>query len=427
MEFRVLGPLEVRRAGEVVDVRGSKRRALLALLILHANEVIPSERLIDELWGGRPPANASAALHNLVWRLRKDLGSELLVTKPWGYLLRIDPETVDLHRFDLLVRDAKPLPAGERRAKLAEALGLWRGPALTGLEHEPSLSVEIARLQDLRLVALEQRIDADLELGAHEEVVPELEALVGEHPLRERPRGQLILALYGSGRQAEALEACRETRRVLVDELGIEPSPELRELERAILRQDPALASSTPVEPAEMVAGPPPRSRWPRSPLVIAAGLGLLAAGGATAGLLLTEGAHSHPVAKRPGSATPHYSTVSDLSATGATPAGTRAKHRAAERHRSVTRHPKRKPAGHPPTPEDQDRADAAPAAPRQHQRHRRPRHRRRPGTSVAMGLLALRRLHESRGELRRLGPGQLRQRRGHRGAERPARALGRA
>src|SRR5690242_846073 len=166
MEFRVLGPLEVRRDGQVVEVRGSKRRALLALLILHLSEGVRSEGLIEELWGGRPPANASASLHNLVSRLRKDLGSELLETKPWGYVLRIDPEAVDLHRFESLVREAKSLPARERRAKLTEALGLWRGPALTGLEHEPSLAVEIGRLEELRLVALEHRIDADLELGA---------------------------------------------------------------------------------------------------------------------------------------------------------------------------------------------------------------------------------------------------------------------
>ena len=301
MDFCVLGPLEIRGACGAVEVRGSKRRALLALLILHANEVIRTDRLIDELWGGRPPASASAALHNLVWRLRKDLGEELLATKPWGYVLRIEPESVDLHRFELLVSEARALPAGERRTKLAEALALWRGPPLAGLENEPALAVEIQRLEEMRLVALEQRLDADLEVGAHEEVLPELEALIALHPLRERVRGQLILALYRSGRQAEALETYRETRRVLVDELGIEPSPQLRELERAILRQDPALASVPAREPARVVAAAAPAARWgwPRSPLVIGGVLALLAAGGASAGLMLTRGG-ADPIAATP-------------------------------------------------------------------------------------------------------------------------------
>jgi len=233
MEFRLLGPLDVQREGAPLEVRGSKRRALLAFLVLHANEVVRRDRLIDELWGERPPTNATAALHNHVSRLRKDLGGNVLVSKPWGYVLRADPAKVDVQRFESLVAEAKPLAARDRRAKLADALALWRGPALADLGHEPSLAVEIARLEDMRLSALEQRIDADLELGSHAQLVLELETLIGEHPLRERLRGQLILALYRSGRQAEALETYRETRRLLVDELGIEPSAELREIGRA--------------------------------------------------------------------------------------------------------------------------------------------------------------------------------------------------
>jgi DNA-binding SARP family transcriptional activator len=292
MEFRVLGPLDVRRDGRSIDLRGSKRRTVLAIFLLHANEVVRTDRLIEELWGEDRPANASAALHNHVSRLRKDLGDDVLVTKPWGYVLRTDPEGIDLRRFERLVAEAKSLAAHERTEKLLEALALWRGPALADLAREPALAGEIARLDELRLSALEHRLDADLELGGHEELVGELEALVAEHPLRERLRGQLILALYRSGRQAEALETYRETRRVLVEELGIEPSPELRELERAILRQDPSLASALP--PPEPADAEPAQSRWrwPRSPLV-AGGLVLVlaAAGGATAVVMRMGGA----------------------------------------------------------------------------------------------------------------------------------------
>jgi DNA-binding SARP family transcriptional activator len=290
MEFRVLGALDVRDEGRTLELRGSKRRTVLALLVLHANEVIRSDRLIDELWGEHPPANASAALHNHVSRLRKEIGSDVIVTKPWGYVLRTDPEAVDLRRFEGLLAEAKPLPARERTAKLAEALALWRGPALADLREEPALRVESARLDELRLAVLEQRIDADLELGRHEELVPELEAHVGEHPLRERLRGQLILALYRSGHQAEALETYRETRRLLVEELGIEPSQDLRELERAILCQDPALGSiRRPIEP---YADEPPdtRWRWPRSPLLLGAALALLVGSGAAVGFVVTSG-----------------------------------------------------------------------------------------------------------------------------------------
>jgi DNA-binding SARP family transcriptional activator len=293
MEFRVLGPLEVRRDDLSVELRGSKRRAVLALLVLHANEVVRADRLIDDVWGEEPPANAAAALRNHVSRLRKDLGGEVLVTKPWGYVLRTDPEAIDLRHFERLVAEAKPLAAHERTDLLAEALALWRGPALADLLQEPALAAEIPRLEELRLAAIEQRIDADLELGRHDELVPELEALVAEQPLRERFRGQLILALYRSGRQAEALETYRETRRVLVEELGIEPSSELRELERAILRQDPALVSAP--RPQAPVAVEPARSRWrwPRSPLTIAAGLLLLAGAVVAATMIAARGGAS--------------------------------------------------------------------------------------------------------------------------------------
>jgi DNA-binding SARP family transcriptional activator len=295
MQFRVLGPLEVLRDGRAVDVRGSKRRSVLALLVLHANEVVRRDRLIEELWGERVPANAAGALQNHVSRLRKDLGADVVVTKPWGYVLRAEPDEIDLEVFEALVGEAKPLAARERREKLGEALALWRGPALADLAQESALEHESERLEEMRLTALEHRIDADLELGEHEELVPELEALVAAHPLRERLRGQLILALYRGGRQGEALETYRETRRVLVDELGIEPSAELRELERAILRQDPALAAAVAAEAPVAAEPPSDRWRWPRSPLAFGVG-GLLLLGGLAAGaLVLHDGGGGAP------------------------------------------------------------------------------------------------------------------------------------
>ncbi|HEV8250525.1 MAG TPA: AfsR/SARP family transcriptional regulator, partial [Gaiellaceae bacterium] len=288
MDFLLLGPLEVRRDGEPVEVRGSKRRALLALLILHANEVVRTDRLVDDLWGEHPPENAAAALQSHVSRLRKHLGADVLVTKPWGYVLRADPQTIDLQLFETLVAEARTLAAQERRERLRDALAVWRGPALADIASEPALVTEVARLEELRLSALEQRIDADLELGGEPGLVAELESLVAKHPLRERLRGQLILALYRAGRQAEALEAYRETRRVLVEELGIEPSPELRELEQAILRQDPALVVAPP--PPSAPPDEPSRWRWPRSPLAIAAAIVFLGAAGGAAALLVSGG-----------------------------------------------------------------------------------------------------------------------------------------
>ena len=304
----MLGPLEVRRDAQPVEIRGAKRRALLAFLVLHANEVVRSDRLVDELWGEEPPRNAPAALQNHVFRLRKDLGEDVLATKPWGYVLRVDPDRIDLKRFEWLVAEARTLPAEQRRGRLVDALALWRGPALADVANEPALVSEVARLEELRVSALEQRVDADLELGGHPGLVQELEDLVARHPLRERLRGQLILTLYRAGRQAEALETYRETRRVLIEELGIEPSPELRELERAILRQDPALAVSPalPEPPARPDDDDERRFRWPRSPLVLAAAALLLAGGGAAAAVALGRGepAPSSAAASTPGGST---------------------------------------------------------------------------------------------------------------------------
>ena len=222
----------------------------------------------------------------------------MLITKPWGYVLRAEPDTIDLRRFEKLVAEARTLAAQDRRERLSEALALWRGSALADVASEPALVTEVARLEELRLSALEQRIDSDLELGGNPELVAELETLVAKHPLRERLRGQLILTLYRAGRQAEALEAYRETRRVLVEELGIEPSPELRELEQAILRQDPALVVAPPrPRPAPEDAS---RWHWPRSPLALAAVIVLVGGGGLAAALLVSAGGQPEGIAAAP-------------------------------------------------------------------------------------------------------------------------------
>jgi DNA-binding SARP family transcriptional activator len=241
MEFRLLGAFEVWDDGRPVEIVGSKRRALLAFLVLRANEFVRSDRLVDELWGERPPRNALAALHTHVSRLRKAVGADTIASREWGYVLRAPLEDIDLGRFEGLIFDASPLPAQERASKLAEALTLWRGPPLADLVNEPALQRHIARLEELRLSTLERRIDADLEAGRSAGLIGELEGLVAEQPLRELLRWLLILALYRAGRQGEALEVYRETRRFLTEELGLEPSRDLRELEQAILRQDPAL------------------------------------------------------------------------------------------------------------------------------------------------------------------------------------------
>jgi predicted ATPase/DNA-binding SARP family transcriptional activator len=241
MEFRILGRLEVVAGDHPVAVTAAKPRALLALLLLHPNEPVASDRLIDELWGGRPPPSARKVLQTYVMQLRRALGDGMLVTQPAGYELHVEPGALDLQRFEALVTEARESDPGVAALKLREALALWRGPPFADFIYEPFAQREIARLEELRLAALEERIEADLALGRHAELVGELEALLAEHPLRERLRGQLMLALYRSGRQSEALKVYRDTRSQLVDELGIEPSPTLQDLERAILAQDPAL------------------------------------------------------------------------------------------------------------------------------------------------------------------------------------------
>jgi DNA-binding SARP family transcriptional activator len=291
MDFRLLGPLDVADNGRSVPIGRGRRRSLLALLLMHPNEVVSAERLIDELWGEQPTATATKSLHVYVSQLRKELRPEdaaangdVLLTRSNGYVVEVAPDDIDVARFERLLAEGQRLlaagdlaHAGER---LRESLALWRGPPLADFAYEPFAQRDIARLEEQRQVALEARIEADLALGRHAQLVGELEALVGEHPLREALRGQLMLALYRCGRQAEALEAYRAGRAALVEELGIEPGPALRELERKILAQDSELAP--PATPRRVRARRPPEPRpAPGHGRRPALALALLIAGGA--------------------------------------------------------------------------------------------------------------------------------------------------
>ncbi|TML09286.1 MAG: hypothetical protein E6G38_06410 [Actinobacteria bacterium] len=249
LEFRILGPVEVTDDGAPLQLGGQKQRALLALLLLNPNRVVSTDRIMDALWGEQVPRTAATSLQNFVSQLRKLLGSDVLVTKPPGYQLRVAADQLDLEKFVHLVEESRGEPAAERTTTLRRALALWRGPPLADLGFEAFAQSEIARLEELRLAALEDRVEAELESGRHSDLIGELEAFADENPLRERLRSQLMLALYRSGRQAEALQIYHDTRRVLVDELGIEPSPTLQQLHGAILRQDPGLEDGPPVAP----------------------------------------------------------------------------------------------------------------------------------------------------------------------------------
>src|SRR5581483_770574 len=317
MEFRVLGPLEAWHGGRKIPLGSRKQRAVLAILLLRANEVVSPDALIDELWGEHAPPSAPHTLQAYISRLRTTLRRSgvdgVLVTRPGGYLLRVGFDELDLHRFDRLVDEGRrALAAGsfDRAAdRLHVALQLWRGSPLADLAFEPFARVDAERLEERRLGVLEDRLEAELAGGAHARLVPELEGLVAQHPLRERFREQLMLALYRSGRQADALDAYRDARDYLVDELGLEPSRKLRALERAILEQDDALelpaerraktavltaedaadapssepAGARPAEPAPRRAGP---RRWQLAGaatilggLVVAAAVGLTKGG----------------------------------------------------------------------------------------------------------------------------------------------------
>jgi peptide/nickel transport system substrate-binding protein len=245
MEFRLLGPFQASERGRPLEVGVGKQRALLALLLLRAGEVVSTYRLIDALWDEDPPASALNSVHVYVSNLRKALGSGRLETRGHGYMLALESEQLDLGRFERLLGEGrKCLAKGEadRAADaLRAALALWGGPPLSDFASEPFAQGEIARLEELHSAALEERIEADLALGRHAELISELEALIHEHPLRERLRAQLMLALYRSGRQAEALAAYQQARKMLAEKLGLKPGRSLQELERAILRQDAEL------------------------------------------------------------------------------------------------------------------------------------------------------------------------------------------
>jgi DNA-binding SARP family transcriptional activator/tetratricopeptide (TPR) repeat protein len=251
MEFRLLGPLEAAEQDRLLALGALKQRALLAVLMLNANDVVPVERLIDEVWGESPPATVGKSVQVYVSRLRRQLGDGRLVTRAPGYLLRVEAGELDLERFERLVAEAASADPRRAARLLREALALWRGPPLADLAYEPFAQSHIARLEELRQLAVEQRIEAELATGRHAELIGELEALVSEHPLRERLRGQLMLALYRSGRQADALAAFRSARAALVEELGIEPGRELRELQQAVLRQDAKLDAPAVIERGE--------------------------------------------------------------------------------------------------------------------------------------------------------------------------------
>ena len=221
IEFRILGPLEVAVDGEVVALGGAKQRALLALLLLDAGRVVSTDRLIDALWAGEPPATAAASLQNFISQLRKSLGSETIETRPPGYRIGLEPDQLDLARVRVLVDEARASDPSRRARLLSEALALFRGDPLAELAYEPFAQSEIARLGELRLELVEERAEAEIIVGRHAEMVGGLDGLVHEHPLRERLRGQLMLALYRSGRQADALEVYRDGREALVEGLGL--------------------------------------------------------------------------------------------------------------------------------------------------------------------------------------------------------------
>ena len=239
-EFLILGPLEVRSDEGPIALGGPRQRALLAALLLRAGRVVPTEQLVDELYGADPPRTATASLQNAVVALRKALGPDVLVTRPPGYVLAVTPEQIDARRFERFLADARGASLEERRTLLVRALDLWRGPPLAEFAFEEWAQTEAHRLDELRLVTVEERIAADVDLGRPADVVPELEALVGDHPLRERLRELLMLALYRAGRQAEALNAYAQARAAL-DELGIEPGERLRHLQASILRHEAGL------------------------------------------------------------------------------------------------------------------------------------------------------------------------------------------
>ena len=258
LDFRILGPLEVVGEEGPIRLGGPKQRAALAILLLNANRVVSVERLADELYAGRPPATAVTQVQRQISELRTVLGSSSRIdTRAPGYVIHVSPDQLDLTRFEQRVSDAASVSVhGDAHAAgelLRDALGLWRGGALADLGDEPFAALPIRRLEELRQVALERRLEADLALGRHAELIGELQELVAEQPLRETLSGLLMIALYRSGRQAEALAVYRQLRRVLVEQFGIEPTPVLQQLERAILTHEASLGLASTNEAVRSV------------------------------------------------------------------------------------------------------------------------------------------------------------------------------
>src|SRR6516162_4894764 len=255
MHARILGSFQLEEGGRRIPIEGFRQRAVLVSLLLHVNEVVPSEQLLVDLWGEDAPLSAANALQAAISRLRRMLPPGRLITSGPGYQLRLFPAELDAAQFEQLIfegRDALAAgDAAEAVQLLDQAMLLWRGPPLADFRYEPFAQAEIARLEELQLACLEERNEAHLALGAAGALTAELGRMVADHPLRERLRGQLMRALYRSGRQTEALDAYREFRSTLMEELGLEPSSALRELQAAILRHDPALA------PGSAAAGTP--------------------------------------------------------------------------------------------------------------------------------------------------------------------------
>jgi YVTN family beta-propeller protein len=339
MDYRILGPLEVCRDGRTVRLGGDKQRALLAILLLHAGEVVSADELIDGLWGERPPPTALKALQVHVSRLRsaidrdgdspKDVLDGVLVTRGHGYLLRVAPGELDLDLFRGLVEEGRRTLASGDAARAAgllrDALALWRGPPLADLTYEAFAQRPIVELEELHLGAMEERAEADLALGRHEQLIGELRALVDENPLRERLRGQLMLALYRCGREAEALEIYQAFRRGLAEELGLDPSLRLQRLEAAILERDRSLdAPAAGPPPAEATLGKRPprrlathRGRW----RLAAAGLVLVALAVAVAALVSRGSARPSTItADSVGAISPSGGAITATVPVGATP-----------------------------------------------------------------------------------------------------------
>ena len=296
MEFRLLGPLEVEDDGRTIPLGGAKQRALFALLLLHRNRAVATDRLIEAVWSGNPPETAAKSVQVYVSGLRKALGDGRIVTRERGYELRVEPGETDVDRFDAFVRHAASAPPAEASRLLHEALGLVRGRPLDDISLEPWAAPEVARLEERILAATEARVDADLAIGRQRDLVAELEELVETHPFHERFLEQLMLALYRTGRQADALDAYRRGASRLRDELGLEPGRSLRDLEAAVLRHDPVLDA-----PESSSAGSAARRRRRGWKLVVAGAVGLLVAGAAAFAVAVSRGSSASLESLPPG------------------------------------------------------------------------------------------------------------------------------